>query len=135
MCVCMVKNTHTEQNMHGNEKHQKLPQGKEGGEKNWEGIRKGFRILSNGSSQGRQGWREANMAPNTRFNKADGRNFLVSVCWNHFIIKGGKKCIKKMEIKVLLSVTNDGVLDFFLLFFSKLSLIDMYYFSNEKQTS
>lgn len=31
-----------------------------------------------------------------------------------------------MEVKVLLSVTNDSVLDFFLLFFfSKLSLMDM----------
>lgn len=45
MCVGMVKNTHRIQNMHGHEKHQKLSQGKEGGEKNWEGICKGFKIL------------------------------------------------------------------------------------------
>lgn len=67
MCEYMVNDTHTQQNMHGNEKHQKLPQGKEGGEQNWGGIRKGFKILSNVSSQRRERGREANMAPNTRF--------------------------------------------------------------------
>lgn len=45
MCVGMVKNTHRIQNMHGHEKYQKLSQGKEGGEKSWEGICKGFKIL------------------------------------------------------------------------------------------
>ena len=62
--------THTQQNMHDEEKHQKLHQGKEGGDQNWGWICKGFKILLEVLSQGQEIVQKQKWPKKLRFNKA-----------------------------------------------------------------